>query len=307
MSRAGGRIGFAEMDRGVRTWVERLLGSPVVEAISQPGGFSPGVAARLVLADGRRAFLKAVSANVNVESVDLHRREGEVMATMPASPWVPAFVDRYDDGEWVGLLFEDIDGRPPAIPWREEEIGLVLEALAAMHTSFTPAPLDVPTVSDHYREAFSGWRRLAAGEAAPLDEWSQRHLPRLADVEAGWEEAAIGDTLLHGDLRADNILLTDGGVSFVDWPWACVGPPWLDVVAFAPSVSMQGGPDPEWVLARVGDVPDDALTAVVTAVAGYFTRQAAQPDPPGLPTLRVFQAAQGAAARAWLRDRLGWQ
>jgi hypothetical protein len=40
-------------------------------------------------------------------------------------------------------------------------------------------------------------------------------------------------------------------------------------------------------------------------VAGFFTRQALLPPPPGLPTLRAFQRAQGEVARAWLARRAG--
>ena len=49
----------------------------------------------------------------------------------------------------------------------------------------------------------------------------------------------------------------------------------------------------------------DALTAVVAAVAGFFTGEGLRPAPAGLPTLRAFQAAQGEAARAWLARRTG--
>ena len=71
---------------------------------------------------------------------------------------------------------------------------------------------------------------------------------------------------------------------------------------------MQGGPPPEDVLARYpGSArPDaEAVTAGLAAVAGYFTRQALQPPPPRLPTLRAFQAAQGVIARHWLAQRMG--
>ena len=44
----------------LRDRVADLLGAGVLGAQTQPGGFSPGVAARLTLADGRRAFVKAV-------------------------------------------------------------------------------------------------------------------------------------------------------------------------------------------------------------------------------------------------------
>jgi hypothetical protein len=38
----------------------------------------------------------------------------------------------------------------------------------------------------------------------------------------------------------------------------------------------------------------------VCAVAGYLTQRSLEPAPAGLPTVRAFQAAQGAVARRWL-------
>ena len=71
---------------------------------------------------------------------------------------------------------------------------------------------------------------------------------------------------------------------------------------------MQGGPSPDEVIARhwacrTGD--GDAMTAAVVSMAGYFTRQALQPPPPGIPTVRAFQAAQGVVARRWVARRMG--
>ena len=40
--------------------------------------------------------------------------------------------------------------------------------------------------------------------------------------------------------------------------------------------------------------------------AGSSCRTRSRPPPPGLPTLRPFQAAQGEVALAWLRRRTGW-
>ncbi|MEZ4617961.1 MAG: hypothetical protein R2867_20965 [Caldilineaceae bacterium] len=37
------------------------------------------------------------------------------------------------------------------------------------------------------------------------------------------------------------------------------------------------------------------------------THSSLQPDPPGLSTLRAFQAAQGAIALDWLAERTGWR
>jgi hypothetical protein len=103
--------------------------------------------------------------------------------------------------------------------------------------------------------------------------------------------------------------VTGDGVVFVDWPHACVGAPVFDLVAWAPSVELEGGPPPEDLLALSGAgsaVERDAIAPLVAAFAGFLVRHSLQPPPPGLPTLRPFQAAQGSVAVAWLRRLTGW-
>lgn len=71
---------------------------------------------------------------------------------------------------------------------------------------------------------------------------------------------------------------------------------------------MQGGPEPAALLrmSAVGAAADQkAVAALACAIAGYFTWQALQPPPPGLPTVRAFQSAQGVVARRWVADLLG--
>jgi hypothetical protein len=93
----------------------------------------------------------------------------------------------------------------------------------------------------------------------------------------------------------------------VDWPHACRGAAVADLVFFAPSVAMQDGPEPAALLARsrAGRAASrDALAALVCAVAGFFTEGSLQPPPPGLPTLRDFQAAQAEVSLRWLASLL---
>ncbi|MFI0941939.1 aminoglycoside phosphotransferase family protein [Streptomyces sp. NPDC021020] len=311
----GVRVAWEAVPGGVRAAVEGRLGARVVRAATQSAGFSPGVAARLVLADGRRAFVKAVSEAQNPESPGIHRDEVRIARALPAGVPAPRLLADLDLDGWVVLLFEDIEGRLPAQPWEPAELELVLDTVGGLAAALTPSPVDAPPVAEKQDGAFRGWRILAADHAAGtddlagLDPWAARNLPALAELESGWAAGAAGDTLAHSDLRADNLLLTpQGRVVIVDWPWACLAAPWYDLLLMLPSVRMQGGPPPEQIFARheVGAGADpDAVTAVVAAFAGFLLGHARRPAPPGLPTLRAFQAAQGREALVWLRARLG--
>ena len=119
------------------------MDGPVVSVASQSAGFSPGVAARLRTADGRRVFVKAAGPEPNPLTPTAHRREARVAAVLPEEAPVPRLLWSHDEGEggWVVLVFEDVEGRNPAVPWREEELDETLEALAALSELLTPSPL----------------------------------------------------------------------------------------------------------------------------------------------------------------------
>jgi aminoglycoside phosphotransferase (APT) family kinase protein len=307
----GIRVAYADLPDAVRAWVEEELGGPVAEAVTQPGGFSPGAAARVRTTSGRRAFVKVVSDELNAETPGMHRREIAVTAALPAAAPVPRLLSSYDDGPWVGLLLQDIDGRHPALPWQPAELQRVVATIDELVDDLTPCPLaDAHDVGDDWRPEFRNWRdAAAAGPPDGLDAWCVEHLDRLAALEDGWEAAASGDALLHLDLRADNMLVTDDRVWILDWPWAARGHPLFDLTAFCPSVAMQGGPEPAELLAMsaVGRAAEpERLLPLVAAIAGYFAVGALRPPPPGLPTVRAFQAAQGEVAQRWLRELTGW-
>ena len=310
----GVRPEWSAMPDEVRSALERWLGSPVEAAESQAGGFSPGIAARIRTADGARCFVKGVGPLPNRDSPGMHRREARVLAAMPDDVAVPRLLWSYDDEEsgWVLLVSQDIEGRHPRMPWRLDDLDKVMNGLTKLADALTPSPLPgslVGSARGAFARSINGWRHLAEGPPSDLDRldpWSRRNLDRIVELESQAPEAVDGDTLLHLDVRADNVLLATNEVWLFDWASACVGASWVDAVGFAPSVAMQGGPHPEQVVARhpAARTADPAhITAAVAAVAGYFTHRALQPPPPGLPTLREFQAAQGKVARDWLAQR----
>lgn len=292
----------------MRDAIEERIGGRVVEAVTQPGGFSPGLAARLRVEDGRRVFVKAVSAAANPDTPGIHRREAVVVAGLPPEAAVPKLLWTYDEGGWVALGLTDIDGHMPAQPWRSHELDLVIEGLQRLHEQLTPSPLESGTAADAFATEIRGWSELRSTRATGLDAWSMKNLDRLVDLEVSAPSMLTGETLLNFDVRADNMLIAGDKAYFVDWPWARVGPPFVDWLGLAPSVHMQGGPSPDELLRRMplGDARDEALNAALASLTGYFFGHARRPPPPGIPTVRAFQQAQGEVALAWLRQRLGW-
>ncbi len=308
---AGVHLPWADAPEPVRAWGTSL--GTVVGVRDAEGGFSPGCCSVLELDDGRSVFVKAVGTELNPDSPDIHRREAVVTAALPRSAQLPRLIDTYDDGDWVALAFDAIDGAMPRHPWDARELDVVLEALASLHEALTPCPIeDIEPASDRERSLLSGWHALAALDQLPagVDDWAGLHLARLVELEEAAWEAVDGDTLIHGDIRADNMLLAGGTTVFVDWPYASRGAPVRDLVGWAASVALEGGPDPETLLGRfrlASTMDPDATTAVVAGVTGYFAHVATLPPPAGLPTVRAFQEAQGQIMLDWLRRRTGWR
>jgi hypothetical protein len=309
----GRHLPWSRVPDVVHAWAAGVGGGAPDQIDDLVGGFSPGAAARLRFPSGTDLFIKAVGLSLNPESPEFHRREGRVSAALPPSPSWPRLLHTYDDGDWVALAFEAIDGRTPAIPWVRAELESVIGALERLHRDLTPSPASgVPSAAVRLSDMFNGWERLANAASLPagLDDWSRQHLTRLVELESQWIDASAGETLLHCDIRSDNVLMRDaGGAVFVDWPHAAVGAPVLDMVCWAPSVVLEGGPEPDQLLARHAlcrAADPEVVTALVAAVAGFLVERSFQPSPPGLPTLRAFQAAQGTVARAWLEQRTGW-
>src|SRR4029077_13213448 len=126
----------------------------------------------------------------------MHRREARIAAALPASVPAPRFLDSYDDGDWIALIFEDIDGTAPHTPWRQPELNRVLVAVGELSSALTPVPIAVEPVSELMPSVFSGWQRLLASaesgeyDLRGVDPWAERHLAQLVALEAASADAA---------------------------------------------------------------------------------------------------------------------
>ena len=311
MGRQGVRATWDQVPAAVRDRVESLIGARVLTATNVGGGFSPGPAARCDLSDGRAVFVKAAGLDLNPISPGMHRREGAVLSGMPPEVPAPSLIGVIDDGDWVALVIEWIDGRIPTAPLPSNDVDRLLRVVDLLGQTKAHAALQ-PCFEAH-SFLFGHWRLLAEQPPPGLDRWTLDHLQHLVDLESDVGQAVNGDRLVHLDLRTDNVIFADAGSEHdvvVDWPGACSGAGWVDLVCLLPSLELDGAPACEEVFAQqrvaASAKPDD-VNALLAAVAGFFTRMSLLPAPPGLPTLRAFQAAQGEVARRWLAERCTWR
>jgi hypothetical protein len=295
------RARWPDLSGPARQQVENLVGASVTRADNCPGGFLPGFASRLSLADGRRVFVKAIDADAWPGEAITYRAEAGIAAALPTGVSAPRFLG-LSDGPWVVLAFEDIDGREPDQPWNLADLRRVVGALAELSTfSATPGwPTDLPRLG--------GWRELADDPSGPAllagrSRWAADHLTELIRWESDGLVAAQGSSIVHCDVYPHNVLLTADQVFFVDWPHARRAAPIVDLVTVLSSAAADGL-DPEPIASDLADrFTPDSVDAVLAAHAGFCLAGGVFPAPPGLQPIVETKLRLGLATVDWLRRR----
>lgn len=325
MSRSGieEKPPWQQVPGSVRAAIEKLLGSPVARAARVWGGYGPTATFRLRLADGRRAFVKGAHPGLLESTRAAIAREERVYAQLGElmGRWAPAYYGSVAVDGWSFLALEDL-GPKSAPPWTPRLARAVLRDYAAFHASTLgrdlPAWLPRPNVwagrgGQSWEWAVGGEEATAIAGLAGADHsqaaaWLRRAAGTLASAARGVYDPAVPWALLHYDTRSDNLRWHAGRLYLLDWPHVVVGPVEMDVVAFAQSITVDGGPPPEellgWYQHRL-ELNPAAVDAAVAALAGYFAYQGGQPDIPGLPRLRPFQRQQMKVTLTWAAERLG--
>lgn len=303
--RTARRLEWAHLPPHVRALVERECGSPVVAAHSQGAGFTPGFASVLECEDGTRHFVKAASTKAQRAFALSYREEARKLASLPLTAPAPRLRWVHDRDDWVVLGIEHVEARAPRRPWLRADVEDVAGVLARLAADLTPAPdaLDLAPMADELADWPDAWDHVRATRPA------LPHLEEATALAAGALAASAGETVVHTDVRDDNLLLTtDGRVLLCDWNWPVRGAAWVDTVLLM--VGPRGdGVDVDELLARLPltrDVPVEHVDALLALLVGYLWRQADERVPPTSPYLRDFQRWQGDVVWAWLGERRGW-
>jgi hypothetical protein len=314
---------WREVPAAVRERTDAALSGRVVRASRAWGGYSPTPTFRLLLADGRRAFFKAASPGSTAFARVAHLREERVYEELRdrIGDWCPRRIASFKVDDWRVLLLEDI-GAKSAPPWTPGLTRRVAQGLGRFHAStagyqlpdWIPRPDTHPAMGvqpaawSFPPDDVSRLAGIAANREREAEAWLKAHLPMLRDAAATIADARFAQTLLHVDVRSDNLRWTNGRLYLFDWPHVGVGPPEFDAAAFAQTVPIEGGPTEEEVMAWYAEawpVDPAALDAAVASIAGYFANHAWAPELPELPRVRTFQRQQLTVTLRWAARRLG--
>ena len=300
------RITWTELPSSVRTLIEQRLGGPVVSAASQGSGFTPGFASRLATAGGGRVFVKAASATDAVPFADAYREEARKLRVLlplgipaPALRWV-------EDADWVVLCFDDVAGRTPLRPWRHDDIRAALDTVTTMASAMRQAPESLALPS--FREEFGGWPGRWA--RVPPSGVLRRHHDEARRLAVSALQSCGGESVMHSDLRDDNLIVGDDGRVWVcDWNWPVRGSDWVDLVCLL--ISIRGdGHDADAMLEQhplAAGVEGDRIDALLALLHGYFATEGGQDAPPLSPYLRIHQRWYADVTLDWLANRRGWE
>jgi hypothetical protein len=299
------RACWEDLPEQVRAAAEAHLASPVVEVSYPDGGFTQGLAARVTCVDRSEAFLKA--ADLSASMAEHYRAEAAVGSHLLATV-APQLLWSLEEGGWVVNAFEAVGGREPDLGSGSSDLPGVLDLVGSLERELTSCPARVGPVGDTLSQLTGHWEKLAAGPSG-LGEWAAARRDQLLELDDRdlLVKATLGDTLLHCDLRADNIL-TDGlRVRILDWSWASRGAAWVDAAFFVPQLIVAGHSPAAAEAALTDRVPvwrtvdPDAVDRFAVAITGYWSWHHAHGPGGGLGAYRGRAAEAG---RSWIDYRL---
>ncbi|HEY8680419.1 MAG TPA: phosphotransferase [Candidatus Dormibacteraeota bacterium] len=247
------------------------------------GGFTPASRGLVRLPDGRRAFAKGATTDLT----EAWLRAEHYVYTHLRGSFMPQLLGWDDSGERPMLLLEDLSGARWPPQWRAGDESLVMAALDELHAA--PAPPGLPGAEDEFGDS---WPDVVADPEPFLSlglvsaVWLDANLTALRG--ASRRARFAGRSVVHLDIRSDNLCFRDGRALIVDWNWAALGDPAVDAQFWLPSLVLERGTPP------VQLEPEYAAWLL-----GFFAARAGLPPIPDAPGVRPIQLAQLEVVLPW--------
>lgn len=321
--------------------LEDVIGAPIGSGCMAFGSVGMSATFHVDTADGRRFFIKGTHPAEKAHGTKIIRQEVDILHRFPAiaalgarvhglvgdgdeDGWLLAVFDHLDKlrdvPPWITVAENDLSGEPSSVA---ADAAAMIALAARAHRMLDAQAEGLPHVRDNNYWApvlagEQGWKKIdrlpqnRAGfitvfaDADAGDDWLFDMLPHLMADQSRAPELPM-DGLMHGDLRADNFIITATGPRLVDWPDACFGCPLIDVAAFIPGLAMTGAGDAADLYALYEQAAQrtyarDVVAVAVAAFASAYAGSAWRSVPDGLPMLRHVQQVHLAGALKWYAD-----
>lgn len=260
--------------------VKRLLGI-------YRGGYTTAQRWLATMEDGRELFIKNATDSFTAKQL---RVEYRICNEVQAS-FMPKVVGWFE-GTLPVFVRENVDGVWPP-PWDESLVSSFTELLTGLASYRTTAAL--PTAEQ--MQQLGRWRVLSESPDSYKTlqdlpgEWLREIFPTLLKLESS--AVLGGESLIHFDLRGENICFTNQGIKIIDWDHAACGNPAIDRAMWRINLYIEGGPPP-WH-EDFTDIP------VVAVLCGFFAYESSLSAPVSInPKIIDLQKRQFGVSLDWL-------
>lgn len=266
--------------------IEAQTGKTAVSIHSINRGYTPAKRVVITFSDSSSLFAKIGTTPMTVAELYKEKRVYENLF----GSFMPKYYG-FIDGEKPMLLIEDLSQAYWPPPWRTGDVAKIAAALKNIWSHTIP---NLPFLKDN-QLLIDGWHQVAIDPVPFLNlglvtaEWLEQSLPVLLSINA--EKTVDGSSLLHLDIRSDNLCILDARVVLVDWNHAHIGNEKFDLGAWLPSLTAEGGPSPESILPQAGDIAG--------IISGFFASRAGLPPIKDAPFVRQVQLQQLKTALPW--------
>jgi hypothetical protein len=268
--------------------VEKVMGAMPVSWRRITKGYTVAERWVMQLANGTCVFVKVAT---DEQTAGWLRQEMRIYHRMQTN-FLPRFLG-WCEGPRPVVILEDLSEAIWTPCWTSGQIDRVLALIAELDA--TKPPPEIPDLTALSGD-LKGWQEVADNPSPFLGlgmvsaQWLCKSLPALVSAE---KSAMLGGgSLVHLDIRSDNVCFHGERTLLVDWNWAHRGNSGVDLVFWLPTLHAEGGPPP-WEFA----VDEPALIAMV---AGYFAAKAPKPAHAHTTAIRQLQLDNLRAALPWV-------
>jgi aminoglycoside phosphotransferase (APT) family kinase protein len=244
----------------------------------------------------------------------LFRREMDVLRRLPSVPYRPSLVATLDDGEWVAIVLEDVEGTLPDLT-DPAVMDAARDVVRTQTRTLTPDPLRLPR--DDVAATVRRWHGAIAAVdpvvRAKLPHWWRQEEPKLLARLATLPDRVPAESWCHFDVRDDNMLARpDGSIVVLDWGMARPGPAWMDEMLLGlhhvttPAFDTWVAELPAYDVGS-DDGRDDAVTDYLLCLGISLAVVAFGAPPPGLPRLMSRRRAESHRLLTGAARRLGYR